>query len=126
MSITDNIHKTHREYTEDKKNIEVTGETIGDCIKNLIERYPGMQSALFDAKGKLLNQIEIYFSILQRKALTPNDFPSLEALQERILGFQQHYESIAAPFQWKFTKDDLHELLAKLHRPCSNALKLAA
>ena len=63
MSITVNIHKTHREYTDNKEIIEVTGETIGDCIKNLIERYPGMQSAMFDAKGKLLNQIEIYLNM---------------------------------------------------------------
>ena len=63
MSIKLNIHKTHRECTDDKENIEVTGATIGDCIKDLIDRYPGMQNALFDAKGKLLNQIEIYLNM---------------------------------------------------------------
>jgi hypothetical protein len=62
-----------------------------------------------------LNQIEIYFSILQRKALTPNDFPSLEALQERILSFQRHYEQIAKPFEWKFTRTDLAAMLKKIH-----------
>lgn len=72
-----------------------------------------------------LNQIEIYFSVLQRKALTPNDFASLEALEERILGFQQYYESIAKPFQWKFTKRDLQELLRKIDSR-ENPLRLAA
>ncbi len=62
-----------------------------------------------------LNQIEIYFSILQRKALTPNDFPSLEALQERILGFERYYEGIAQPFPWKFTRRDLTALLNKMN-----------
>jgi len=61
-----------------------------------------------------LNQIEIYFSILQRKALTPNDFSSLAEVEDRILAFQQYYEAIATPFEWRFTKDDLHELIRKL------------
>jgi hypothetical protein len=61
-----------------------------------------------------LNQIEIYFSILQRKVLTPNDFSSLAEVEDRILGFQQYYEAIATPFEWRFTKDDLHELIRKL------------
>jgi hypothetical protein len=63
-----------------------------------------------------LNQIEIYFSILQRKALTPNDFPSLKALAERLLQFEQYYESIATPFEWKFTREDLQALLDRKER----------
>ena len=61
-----------------------------------------------------LNQIEIYFSILQRKVLTPNDFASLEQLQATILAFQQRYSTRATPFAWRFTRDDLHRLLTKL------------
>ncbi len=61
-----------------------------------------------------LNQIEIYFSILQRKALTPNDFGSLADVEDRILGFQQYWEAIATPFDWRFTKDDLGALIRKL------------
>lgn len=61
-----------------------------------------------------LNQIEIYFSILQRKVLTPNDFDSLFALEDRILAFQDRYQQNAKPFDWKFTRDDLSKLLAKL------------
>ena len=61
-----------------------------------------------------LNQVEIFFSIVQRKVLTPNDFPSLEFLRERLLGFQKHYEAIAKPFEWKFTRRDLEQLLQKL------------
>jgi len=73
-----------------------------------------------------LNQIEIYFSILQRKALTPNDFPSLQALEERILNFQRHYEQIADPFEWKFTRKDLARLMSKIERPCDEPYRLAA
>jgi hypothetical protein len=61
-----------------------------------------------------LNQIEIYFSIVQRKVLTPNDFASLAHLQERLLAFQRYYEQTAFPFRWTFTRKDLLLLLAKL------------
>lgn len=60
-----------------------------------------------------LNQIEIYFSILQRKALTPVDFSSQDAVAARILGFQEHYQRIAQPFKWKFTRRDLDRLVAR-------------
>lgn len=61
-----------------------------------------------------LNHIEIFFSILQRKALRPNDFPSLEAVAERIAGFERHYELIAEPFEWKSTRRDLAAMLAEI------------
>lgn len=61
-----------------------------------------------------LNQIEIYFSIIQRKVLTPNDFESLAAVEDRLLRFQDHYQRIAQPFDWRFTRDDLANLLLKL------------
>ena len=61
-----------------------------------------------------LNQVEIYFSIVQRKVVTPNDFASLGELENRLLAFQQRYEQTATPFQWTFTRVDLADLLAKL------------
>jgi len=61
-----------------------------------------------------LNQIEIFFSVVQRKVLTPCDFGSLDELEERLLAFQQHYEQVAKPFEWKFTRKDLEQLLLKL------------
>ena len=64
-----------------------------------------------------LNQIEIYFSIVQRKVLQPNDFTDLAAVEERLLGFARHYEQVAQPFEWKFTRDDLDRLLERLDTP---------
>jgi len=61
-----------------------------------------------------LNQIEIYFSIIQRKVLSPNDFSGLEALAERLLDFQYYWEATAKPFEWKFTRSDLVALLSKV------------
>ena len=61
-----------------------------------------------------LNQIEIYFSILQRKALTPNDLVDQMAMVERILGFEAYYNLTAEPFNWRFTKQDLQERLQRI------------
>jgi len=43
--------------------------------------------------------------------VTPNDVQDLDALEAQLLAFGRRYEQIAAPFQWKFTRDDLHKLL---------------
>ena len=72
-----------------------------------------------------LNQAEIYFSIVQRKALQPNDFQDLDALEQHLLAFGRRYQQIARPFEWKFTRTDLNQLLDRLdaHQP---PLRLAA
>jgi hypothetical protein len=72
-----------------------------------------------------LNQAELFFSIIQRKALTPNDFGSLPQLARRLMDFGQHYRTIARPFQWTFTRHDLDRVLAKI-TPQPKALALAA
>ena len=61
-----------------------------------------------------LNQIEVYFSIVQRKVLNPNDFSTPAALKSTLMRFQQRYEKSAKPFEWTFTRRNLHDLLAKL------------
>ena len=85
------------------------------CVTRLREKYSCLVPVHGPVHASWLNQIEIYFSILQRKALTPNDFPSPEAVQERILSFQRYYETIASPFEWKFTRSDLDALLTRIH-----------
>ena len=42
------------------------------------------------------------------------DFADLASLENRLLEFQSHYEKIAKPFEWKFTKEDLKRLLSNL------------
>ena len=58
-----------------------------------------------------LNQIELYFSIVQRKVLTPNDFRDLQCLEQRLMAFQVFYNRTARPFHWNFTGADLEERL---------------
>jgi hypothetical protein len=94
------------------------------AVNRLQSAYPNLRLVHLPVHASWLNQVEIYFSILQRKVLTPNDFTSLAEVRERILAFQVLYEQTAKPFEWKFSREDLHELLARLKQ--SLPLPLAA
>lgn len=63
-----------------------------------------------------LNQVEIFFSVVQRKVVSPNDFTDLSQVRDRLRAFEDRYNATAQPFQWKFTTSDLDELLARLNR----------
>jgi DDE superfamily endonuclease len=86
------------------------------CVHRPQTAFPNLVAVHGPIHASWLNQIEIYFSIVQRKALTPNDFRSLQDVEDRLLAFQSYYERIATPFEWRFTKDDLAALLRKLDR----------
>jgi DDE superfamily endonuclease len=60
-----------------------------------------------------LNQVEIYFSIIQRKALTPNDFESLEAVRVRLFLYEELSNRTPKPFAWKFNRQDLLKWLKR-------------
>jgi hypothetical protein len=96
------------------------------CVARLGEKYKNLVVVHGPIHASWLNQIEIYFSIVQRKALTPNDFPSLQALEERLIGFQSYYETIAKPFEWKFTRGNLDALLNKMQQAMAASHELAA
>lgn len=83
-------------------------------ITRLQKLWPTIVPVHTPVHASWLNQIEIYFSIIQRKVLTPNDFTSLAEVEDRLLRFQSHYEQVAAPFQWTFTRHDLTVLLEKI------------
>lgn len=85
-------------------------------VERLRQWYPNAVQIHTPVHASWLNQIEIYFSIVQRKVLTPNDFSSLERLENTLLDFQNHYETIAQPFRWEFTKRDLQRVLARLEQ----------
>lgn len=77
-------------------------------------RYPNAVAVLLPTHSSWLNQIEIYFSIVQRKVLTPMDVASEEILTNRLLDFQDYYQETAKPFSWKFTAADLKRRLDAL------------
>jgi hypothetical protein len=97
-------------------------------VKRLEGAWPNLRLVHLPTHASWLNQIEIYFSVVQRKVLAPNDFADLKVLGERLIGFQQRYERVAEPFAWKFTRCDLERLLTRLaeHQlPCSSSAAAA-
>ncbi len=83
-------------------------------VKRMQAKWPNAILVHLPVHASWLNQIEIYFSILQRKALTPNYFSSLNDLASTIMEFQRRYEQAAKPFEWKFTKKNLQKMMSKL------------
>lgn len=74
-----------------------------------------------------LNQCEIYFSVVQRKVVTPNDFYDLSDVENRLTAFQDLYNAAARPFNWKYTTTDLNALLTRITtQERSSPLTLAA
>jgi hypothetical protein len=61
-----------------------------------------------------LNQVELYFSIIQRKVLTPTDFADLETVRLRLALYEELSNQSPTPFQWKFDRSKLAALLAKI------------
>lgn len=97
-------------------------------VRRLTQAHPRLVPVHGPVHASWLNQIEIYFSIVQRKALTPNDFPCLEAVAERLANFERYFESIAHPFEWRFTRTDLNALAARMRDRYAQSqnMKLAA
>ncbi len=74
------------------------------CITRLQAKFPRLVPVHGPVHASWLNQIEIYFSIVQRKILTPDDFPWLVAAEQRLLAFQTHYEAIPRHFEIHSTR----------------------
>jgi transposase len=86
------------------------------AIDRLAKRFPNAVMVHTPLHASWLNQAEIYFSVVQRKVVAPNDFTSLDQVQQRLADFEPRYNAIARPFQWKFTPTDLDDLLARIDR----------
>jgi hypothetical protein len=80
----------------------------------LRERWPAIRVVHTPIHASWLNQIELYFSVVQRKVLDPNQWPSIAALEAALHAFAERYSRIASPFAWRFTRDDLRRVLAGL------------
>ncbi|MBS1790485.1 MAG: hypothetical protein JST85_22380 [Acidobacteria bacterium] len=61
------------------------GEAAANCLR---DRYQNAVVVSTPVHARWHNRIEIYFSIVQRKALTPNDLSDLEAAEQRLMGFK--------------------------------------
>ena len=80
----------------------------------LSARWPNAELVQLPIHASWLNQVDIYFSVIQRKVLSPNDSTDLAEIESRVAAFERRYEQAAEPFEWKFTRDDLIVLMKKL------------
>ena len=82
----------------------------------LLREWPTLRLVHLPVHASWLNQIEIVFSVVQRKVLTPNDVADLEDLAERLRRFEARFNLTAQPFDWRFGRTELAELLSRLER----------
>jgi DDE superfamily endonuclease len=87
-------------------------------------RWPTVVLVHTPVHASWLNQIEIYFSVVERKLLSPNDFASLAELETALMAFQRRDQGVARPFRWTFTRRDLQALLRRLRSKPVSARKL--
>jgi hypothetical protein len=85
--------------------------------ERLKEQHPNAVAVILPVHASWLNQIEIYFSILERKVLTPNDFTDLGMVRDHLTRFGSEFNRNAKPFDWTFTRKNLRDLIAKLKNP---------
>ncbi|MGW9120842.1 IS630 family transposase [Streptomyces sp. NPDC055663] len=86
------------------------------AVDRLTKAFPNAIMVHTPVHASWTNQIEIFFSIVQRKVVQPNDFTDLTQVRDRLRAFEDRYNATAQPFQWKFTTSDLDDLLARLDR----------
>jgi len=100
------------------------GERAAEALR---ARHPRIVIVHTPTYASWLNQIELYFSIIQRKVLKPNDYTSLEKLAEAIHAFGQRYSALGKLFTWTFTRHDLERRLREpLLQPEAVSLATAA
>ena len=92
-------------------------------VDRMAKAWPTAKLVHLPIHASWLNQIEIYFSIIQRKVLAPNDFHELDAVADRLIAFQDYWQATGTPFDWKFTRTDLNDLLVRIdtHEPLAAA-----
>jgi transposase len=84
------------------------------AVDRLAARFPNAVMVHTPLHASWLNQVEVFFSVVQRKVVAPNDFTNLGQVEQRLADFEKRYNQTATPFQWKFTRDDLHDLLRRI------------
>ncbi|MGH8995107.1 MAG: transposase [Acidimicrobiales bacterium] len=85
-------------------------------VDRLEGEWPTLRLVHLPVHASWLDQCEIYFSIIQRKVVNPNDFSDVEEIRHRLAAFEERYNALAEPFDWTFGRDDLDKFLARLDR----------
>jgi len=63
VGIKVNIHQNLRHLTNDLSTVEVSGNTVGECLDELINQYPGLRKYVFDKDDRLLNYVDVYVNL---------------------------------------------------------------
>jgi transposase len=92
----------------------------GKKVRAWLEEHPRFQMHFTPKHCSWMNQIEQWFSILQRKRLKAPNFRDLEDLERKIEGFIKEWNQVAHPFAWR--EKSFQKILAKVDA----ALKAAA
>ena len=95
-------------------------------ISRMRAEWPTATLVHLPVHASWLNQIEIVFSVIQRKVVKPADFDDLDALAQRLIEFEPRYNATAAPFDWRFTRADLNDLVRRIEIHRSGASEQAA
>jgi transposase len=83
-------------------------------IDRMTKAWPTAHLIHTPVHASWLNQCEIYFSVVQRKVVSPNDFAHTDQIRDRLAAFEARYNPIATPYDWTFTRRDLHDLLRRI------------
>jgi hypothetical protein len=83
-------------------------------VERLEGAWPTLRLVHLPVHASWLDQAEIYFSIVQRKVVDPNDFFDTDEIARRLTAFEDRYNRMAEPFDWRFGRDDLDKFLARL------------
>ena len=84
------------------------------AVDRMAERWPKARLVQLPVHASWLNQVEIYFSIVENKALAFSDFDDLDAAAAHLLAFEERFNATATPFNWKFTRNDLDAMLRRM------------
>ena len=83
-------------------------------IDRMRHAWPNAHLVHLPVHASWLDQAEIYFSVVQRKVVAPNDFTDLDQIRKRLAAFEARYNAVAKPFNWKFTRRELVNLLRRV------------
>ena len=79
MAATIHIHRIYRSFTQERETVEVEGNSVGECLNNLVGKHPDIRRVLFATNGDLLKNIDLYvngesaYPDELKKPVTPGD-----------------------------------------------------
>ena len=118
MTLVDQVMGT--EPNTSARNVHwIVDNGSSHCGQRSIDRmtaaWPNAHLVHLPVHASWLNQIEVVFSVIQRKVIKPADFADLDQLADRLVRFERRYNATARPFDWRFTTKDLTVLLERLN-----------